>query len=103
MATAVSFDEIIQAGRPDCQRQCQPAQCFWFLTALSFLDRQRKKNEELANRLLGKSKKAVDSEASNKAAPKSLASRIGVVKVMTASFEHLCCKHALISISNGAI
>lgn len=56
MATAVSFDEIIQA------------------------DRQRKKNEELANRLLGKSKKAVDSEASNKAAPKSLASRIGVVK-----------------------
>lgn len=71
---AASFDALLQAG---------PYSCCRLEPSLHDPDRQKKRNEELANQLLGKGRRS--STPSNgirkPGAGGSLASRIGVTKV----------------------
>ena len=87
--SAVSFNEIIQAGTVPPYNNRTTAFSNWFFLAKhcrTCLGRQKKKNEELASQILGKNRRAsapgpgAAGKAKN-ATPGSLASRIGVTKV----------------------
>ena len=88
--TAVSFDEIIQAGEFESKGQLGQ------YDDTSLLDRQRRKNEALAKEIFGKAKyrrASAPGNGSRKASTgPSLASRVGVNKVrtlLTLSFQNM--------------
>lgn len=95
---AVSFDQIIKAGK-------RSVEFLWCISANPGLrtDRQRRKNEALANEILGKGRRASapGSGLGNRKQPSgpSLASRIGVAKVQssTSSRSDLFSDHSVTS------
>lgn len=103
--TAVSFDAIIQSGN----RFYPPNACnIGHLTSVAQPDRRKKQNEQLANQILGKNRNEKGRRASApgpgavsktpNSKPGSLASRIGMPKVMpTSSPKHASRFHYAIS------
>jgi hypothetical protein len=86
---SISFDSIIQAGKI---RRSNPRRLELGFNSVPHSDRQKKKQEDLANQLLGKNRRSsapgsgsgAGRKGQNKtqtAKPGSLASRIGVAKV----------------------
>ena len=84
---ALSFDAMIQAGMYELH-QPLAAKRDGLLTRYYFTDRQRRRNEALANEIMGKDRRASTPGAgANRRAMTgpgaSLASRVGVTKVLT--------------------